>query len=142
MNGLISELLAMGAPLWLVFPLLLLMALILVIRAVASGSATIIKAMHPGKSADAVKMQENRIQHRRWKAQRRDFNRRARAARRAYIRAGIEAHFTRRRTARYVDGPVVLPQVVLPPEEPLMLPASSAPVITTAEPTREVSGDA
>jgi hypothetical protein len=132
LNGLISDLLAMGAPLWLIGPLLLLTALILVIRAVATAAATVIKAMHPGESADAVQMQANRIQHRQWKAQRRDINRRARVARRAMIRAGVQAHLARRRTARYLDGPVLLPHAVLPPVEPLALPASSTPVITAS----------
>ncbi|MFE2693695.1 hypothetical protein [Streptomyces mirabilis] len=128
----VSDLFAMGAPLWLIVPFLLLAVLILVVRAVATAAATVIKAMHPGESADAVRMQANRIQHRQWKAQRRDVNRRARAARRAMFRAGIQAQVARRRTARYLDGPALLPHAVLPHVEPLALSVPTAPVITPA----------
>ncbi|QKZ23817.1 hypothetical protein [Streptomyces chartreusis] len=116
MNGLISDLVAAGAPMKVVLPLLLFMMLI---RTIAAAIAKVAKAMHPGESSDAVTMQENRIQHRQWKAQRRDWNRRARASRRAHIRAGLRARYHRHRTARYVDGQIVLPALVLPPDEPL-----------------------
>lgn len=135
MNGLISDLLAMGVPMKVVLPLLLTMMLVLLIRTIAAGIATVIKAMHPGESADAVKMQANRIQHRQWKAQRRDWNRRARAARRALVREGIRSWFHRRRTARYVDGPIVLPRLVLPPEEPLTLPTAPSGALPGAQPS-------
>lgn len=83
MNALITDLIAVGTPLWIIVPLVTLLAVILFIRCAASAAATVIKATHPGDSADAVKMQENRLHHRQWKAQRRDSNRRARAVRRA-----------------------------------------------------------
>jgi hypothetical protein len=115
MNGLFSDLLTQGAPWKVVLPLLLLMALILLIRAVADGIATVVKAIHPGDSSDAVQMQVNRIQHRQFKARRRDANRRARAARRARSSASIRSHFR-------VNEPmpqIILPGLVLPPDDPL-----------------------
>ncbi|MER7978303.1 hypothetical protein [Streptomyces sp. NPDC095817] len=66
MNGLLSDLLAAGAPMKIVLPLLLLMMLIVLIRTIATAVATVAKALHPGESADAVAMQANRIRHRRW----------------------------------------------------------------------------
>ncbi|MCZ4608853.1 hypothetical protein [Streptomyces sp. Lzd4kr] len=125
MNGLISDLVAMGAPMKVVLPLLLFTMLIVLIRTIAAAIATVVKAMQPGESADAVTMQANRIRYRQWKAQRRDWNRRARASRRALIRAGLRAWYHRRRTARYVDGQIVLPALVLPPEVPAPLSASA-----------------
>ncbi|MFF0767019.1 hypothetical protein ACFYWH_44720 [Streptomyces sp. NPDC003737] len=119
MNGLISDLIAAGAPMKVVLPLLVFALLIVLIRTIAAAIATVIKAIHPGESADAVAMQTNRIQHRQWKAQRRDWNRRARASRRALIHAGLRSWYHRRRTARYVDGQVMLPALVLPPDAPL-----------------------
>ncbi|MFD9427382.1 MULTISPECIES: hypothetical protein [unclassified Streptomyces] len=116
MNGLIQELLALGVPLWLVYPLLLTVALVLVIRTAASGIAEVVRATHPGESADAVTMQANRIRHRQWKARRRDGNRRARRARRVRVRAGVRDRFTGRRTGRYADSLIVLPRLVLPPD--------------------------
>ncbi|MGW7559757.1 hypothetical protein [Streptomyces sp. NPDC054757] len=123
----ISELLAAGAPLWLVYPLLLTTALLLLIRASAVAIAKVIEAMHPGASADAVRMQANRIQHRQWKAQRRDHNRRSRVARRAHVRSGIEAQFTRRHTVREDDSMVVLPRLVLPRGASMMISAREQP---------------
>lgn len=120
MNGLISGLLAQGAPWEAVFPLLLLIGLILFVRATAAGIATVIKAMHPGHSADAVRMQSNRIHHRQFKARRRDRNRRAR---RAHIRAVGRAPF-HRCGACCAEGPppeFVLPSLVIPPDEPPVL---------------------
>jgi len=124
MNGLISDLIAAGAPMKVVLPLILFGMLILLIRTIAAGIATVIKAMHPGESADAVKMHANRIQHRQWKAQHRDWNRRARASRRALIRAGLRAWYHRHRTARCIDGQIVLPALVLPPDAPQPLGVS------------------
>lgn len=124
MNGLIFDLVALDAPLKVVLPLLLFTMLIVLIRSIAAAIATVVKAMHPGESADAVTMQANRIQYRQWKAQRRDWIRRARASRRALIRAGLRAWYHRRRTARYVDGQIALPALVLPPEVPAPLSAS------------------
>ncbi|MFC9856111.1 MULTISPECIES: hypothetical protein [unclassified Streptomyces] len=112
MNGLIQELLALGVPLWLVYPLLLTVALVLVIRTAASGIAEVVRATHPGESADAVAMQANRIRHRQWKARRRDGNRQARRARRVRVRD----RFMGRRTGRYADSLIVLPRLVLPPD--------------------------
>ncbi|CDR18111.1 hypothetical protein [Streptomyces iranensis] len=121
MNGLISDLVAGGTPMKVVLPLLLFTMLIVLIRTIAAAIAIVVKAMHPGESADAVTMQANRIQHRQWKAQRRDWNRRARASRRTLIRAGLRAWYRRLRTARYVDGQIMLPALVLPPEVPAPL---------------------
>ncbi|UXY40508.1 hypothetical protein [Streptomyces albidocamelliae] len=117
MNGLISDLLTMGVPLKVVIPLIGVSALILLIRTGANAAATVIKAMHPGDSADAVQMHAARLTHRRWKAQRRDWNRRARAARRACMRAGLRAWYARHRKSRYDSSPITLPRLVLPPEE-------------------------
>lgn len=124
MNGLISDLVGLGTPMEVVLPLLLFMMLVVLIRTIAAAIATVVKAMHPGESADAVTMQANRIQYRQWRAQRRDWNRRARASRRALIRVGLRAWYHHRRTARYVDGQIVLPALVLPPEVPAPLSAS------------------
>ena len=136
MNGFISDLIAAGAPMEVMLPLLIFGMLI---RTIAAGIATVIKAMHPGDSADAVAMQTNRIQHRQWKAQRRDRNRHARVSRRALIRAGLRAWYHRHCTARYVDGQIVLPALVLPPDTPQPLGASAAhalpaPQTTTVQP--------
>ncbi|MFE5731451.1 hypothetical protein ACFQ7A_11190 [Streptomyces sp. NPDC056528] len=120
MNGLIAELLAQGASWYVALPLLLLMSLIVLVRTLAAGIAVVLKAMHPGDSADAVRMQADRIRHRQFKARRRDGNRRARIARRACVRAGVRAWFHRRRNARVTGGPIpeiVLPGLVLPPED-------------------------
>ncbi|MEU1259618.1 hypothetical protein ABZ445_40710 [Streptomyces chartreusis] len=133
MNGLISDVVALGAPMKVVLPLLLFMMLIVLIRTIAAAIATVVKAMHPGVSADAVTMQANRIHYRQWKAQRRDWNRRARASRRVLIRAGLRAWYHRRRTARYVDGQIVLPALVLPPEAPAPL---SSPVASSLPASR------
>ncbi|WP_221355410.1 hypothetical protein [Streptomyces beigongshangae] len=119
MNGLISELVAAGEPMQ---DALLLILLILLIRAIAAAIAKIAEALHPGESSDAVAMQVNRIQHRQWKAQRRDWNRRARASRRAIVWAGLRTWHQQHRTARYIDGQIVLPALVIPPDEPLSLP--------------------
>jgi hypothetical protein len=113
MNGLIFDLLAQSAPWKVVVPLLLLTALILLIRTIATGIATVVKAMHPGGSADAVQMQVNRIQHRQFMARRRDANRRARAARRARAWEPVRSCFR-------VDEPmpqIILPGLVLPSDE-------------------------
>lgn len=115
MNGLLSDLLAQGAPWKVVLPLLLLMTLILLIRAVATGIATVVKAMHPGDSSDAVQMQVNRIQHRQFKARRRDANRRARSARRARTCTCIRSCF---RVNEQMPQ-IVLPSLVLPPDDSL-----------------------
>ncbi|MEU9397394.1 hypothetical protein AB0D86_46360 [Streptomyces sp. NPDC048324] len=56
MNGLISGLIAAGAPMKVALPLILFVMPILLIRATAAGIATVIKAMHPGESSDAVQM--------------------------------------------------------------------------------------
>ncbi|MGW6261525.1 hypothetical protein [Streptomyces sp. NPDC055085] len=126
MNGLLSDLLAAGAPMDVVLPLLLLMMLIVLIRTIAAAIATVAKALHPGESADVVAMQANRIRHRQWKAQRRDMNRRARASRRALVRAGLRARYHRHRTARNLDAQILLPALVLPPDEPA-LPLTTEP---------------
>ncbi|MFH8607825.1 hypothetical protein ACH4D5_10095 [Streptomyces sp. NPDC018029] len=131
MNGLISELIAAGIPMGLAFPLLLILALVMLIRAGAAAVAKVIKAMHPGESADAVAMQANRIRHRQWKLQRRDGNRRVHAARRALVRADVRARRTRKRTARYVDGRVTLPRLILSAEEPVRVPGGDFHGLTT-----------
>ncbi|MFF5637465.1 hypothetical protein [Streptomyces sp. NPDC012825] len=118
----IAELLAQGASWYVVLPLLLLMSLIVLIRTLAAGIAVVLKAVHPGDSADAVRMQADRIRHRQFKARRRDGNRRARVARRACVRAGVRAWFHRRRNARVIGGPV--PEIVLPG---LVLPLGDLP---------------
>ncbi|MEU5777335.1 hypothetical protein [Streptomyces venezuelae] len=129
MNGLVSELLVAGVSMTFVFPLLLILALALLIRAAASAAATIIRARHPGVSEDAVAMQADRIGHRQWKLRRRDANRRVRAGRRALVRAEVRARFAGRRTARYADGPVVLPKVILSGEEPPRLTVGASPTL-------------
>ncbi|MER6714722.1 hypothetical protein [Streptomyces sp. NPDC000877] len=83
MNGLILDLLNSGAPAWAVMLIIVLAALTLLTGA----AAKLIRAAHPGRSADAVEMQKNRIEHRKWKAERRDRRRRERAARRTERRA-------------------------------------------------------
>ncbi|MER7693709.1 hypothetical protein [Streptomyces sp. NPDC097610] len=83
MSGLVLDLLASDAPQWVVAFVIVLTALVLLTGA----AAKLIRAAHPGKSADAVKMQKNRIEHRQWKANRRDRRRLERAARRTERRA-------------------------------------------------------
>lgn len=83
MSGLVLDLLASGAPQWVVAFVIVLAALVLLTGA----AAKLIRAAHPGKSADAVKMQKNRIEHYQWKAARRDRRRLERAAHRTERRA-------------------------------------------------------
>jgi hypothetical protein len=83
MSRLILDLLDSGAPAWAVMLIVVLAALTLLTGAVAK----LIRAVHPGRSADAVRMQKNRIEHRKWKAERRDRRRRERATRRTERRA-------------------------------------------------------
>ncbi|MEU1180825.1 hypothetical protein ABZ464_24855 [Streptomyces sp. NPDC005820] len=92
MNGRVLNLLTSGAPAWAVALFVVLAALTLLIGSVAR----LIRAAHPGRSADAVKMHKNRLEHLRWKAERRDRRRRERAAHRAMRRAALQA----RRIAR------------------------------------------
>lgn len=87
MSGLILDLLNSGAPAWVVVLIVVLAAL----SFMTSAAARLIRAAHPGQSADAVKMQKNRIEHLQWKADRRDRRRRERAAHRALRRAALQA---------------------------------------------------
>lgn len=90
MSGLIMDLLNSGAPAWAVILIVVLAALTLLTGA----AAKLLRAAHPGRSADAVKMQKNRIEHRKWKAERRDRRRRERASRRAERQAGRQTGVT------------------------------------------------
>ena len=70
MTKLISELSVSGLPVWLTAAILLIVALAVLIRAIASAKAEVVRAQ--GESDRTVAVYESGLRHKRWKRLRRD----------------------------------------------------------------------